>query len=135
MPNLLAIIVEKWKTGFKGISALEIRDILGISHEDAIARLRALKADGAIALRECRLGEPSKFNEMSTAGVSIKVPSEWEMVDTLMAFPSPAVLDDAFHKDRVDDGELIGGEGEVHGSGLEKWSSQVAAQCVTVFRG
>jgi hypothetical protein len=57
MPDLLSIVVERWKTGFKGISALELRHILGTSHEDAIAQLRALEAKGAIVLRECRLGD------------------------------------------------------------------------------
>lgn len=31
MPDLLAIIVDRWKTGFKGISALEIKDVLGLA--------------------------------------------------------------------------------------------------------
>src|SRR5438132_972828 len=52
MADLLSLVVDRWKKDFKGISALEIAD----------------------------------------------------MLDTLMAFPSRSVLEDAFHKDRVDYG-------------------------------
>ena len=50
-------------------------------------------------------------------GVSIQVATDWIMTDTLMAFPSAAVLEDAFHTDRIDYGEFT--------NRLHKGASQV----------
>jgi len=36
--------------------------------------------------------------------VTVKVPSEFEMVEALMAFPTRQPLEDVFYKDRVDYG-------------------------------
>jgi hypothetical protein len=106
MPDLLSIIVDRWKTSSKGISALEMKDILGISHEDTMARLRELEAEGLIRLRECQLGEPVEYHETRSGDTIFRIGSKFEMVDTLMAFPSNAVLEDAFFSDRKDYGEF-----------------------------
>ena len=106
MPDVLSIIVDRWKSGFKGISALEIRDVLGVSHEDAIAQLRTLEAGDLVTLRACQLGEPLEYHELSIGGTAVRIGSSWKMVDTLMAFLSRAVLEDAFHRDRKDYGEF-----------------------------
>jgi hypothetical protein len=66
--SLLQIIVDRWKTRFNGISALEIKDVLRVSHEEAMVQLRALEADGAIQLRECQLGERSDFSREMSMG-------------------------------------------------------------------
>lgn len=104
MADLLSLVVDRWKRDFKGISALEIADMLGISNEDAMARLRVLEGDGTVHLRLCKLGQGIKFSEVAMGGASVRVATEFEMVDTLMAFPSRSVLGDAFHRDRVDYG-------------------------------
>ncbi len=104
MADLLSLVVDRWKKDFKGISALEIADMLDISNEDAMARLQVLEADGTVRLRPCKLGQGIKFSELEMGGTSVKMATEFEMVDTLMAFPSRSVLEDAFHKDRVDYG-------------------------------
>jgi len=106
MKDLLSIIVDRWKTGFKGISALEIKDILGISHEGAMVQLRKLEEKGLIRLRECQLGEPIEYHERRSADTIFRIGTKFEMVDTLMAFPSKAVLEDAFFGDRKDYGEF-----------------------------
>jgi hypothetical protein len=106
MQDLLSIIVDRWKTGFKGISALEIKDILGISHEDAMGQLRKIEAKGMIRLRECQLGEPIEYHETRSGDTIFRIGTKFEMVDTLMAFPSKAVLEDAFFRDRKDYGEF-----------------------------
>lgn len=106
MSCLLSVIVERWTTGFKGISALEIADTLGIPHDEAMKRLRGLEQEGSIRLRECQLGQGVTFHTVSTGEVAIKIPIECEMVDTLMAFLNPPVLEDAFYRDRVDYGEF-----------------------------
>jgi len=111
------MIVKHWKSSFTGISALHIKDVLGISHDEAIEQLRALEAEGVITVNPCQLGDPSKFNEIKMADVAIQIPTDWEMTDTLMAFPSRTVLDDAFHLDRVDYGEFT--------NRLHKGASQV----------
>ena len=104
MADLLSLVVDRWKRDFKGISALEIADMLGISNEDAMGRLRVLEGDGTVRLRPCKLGQGIKFRELAMGGASVKLATEFEMVDTLMAFPSRSVLEDAFHRDRVDYG-------------------------------
>lgn len=104
MADLLSLVVDRWKKDFKGISALEIADMLGITNEDAMARLRVLEGDGTVRLRSCKLGQGIKFSELAMGDASVKMATEFEMVDTLMAFPSRSVLEDAFHRDRVDYG-------------------------------
>lgn len=104
MADLQSVVVDRWKKDFKGISALEIADMLAISNEDAMARLRVLEGDGAVRLRPCKLGQGITFSELAMGGASVKMATEFEMVDTLMAFPSRSVLEDAFHRDRVDYG-------------------------------
>lgn len=104
MSQLLAKIVEHWKTHFTGVSALSIRDDLGISHAEAVARLRSLEAEGVVRLRECQLGEASRFNEIAMGESIYRMPVEWDMVETLIAFPNRPVLEDAFHRDRIDHG-------------------------------
>jgi hypothetical protein len=73
-------------------------------HDEAMKQLRALEQEGSIRLRECELGQGVKFNEISMGNVSIRIPIEYEMVATLMAFPNSAVLEDAYYKDRIDYG-------------------------------
>jgi hypothetical protein len=69
-----------------------------------MARLRLLEADGTVRLRPCKLGQGIRFSELPMGGASVKIATEFEMVDTLIAFPSRSVLEDAFHRDRVDYG-------------------------------
>jgi hypothetical protein len=104
MADLLSLVVGRWKADFKGISALEIADMLGISNEDAMARLRVLEGDGSVRLRQCQLGQAITFSDLAMGDVPVRTAMEFEMVDTLMAFPSRSVLADAFHRDRVDYG-------------------------------
>jgi hypothetical protein len=104
MPDVLSLIVKRWKSGFKGISALEIADMLEVPHDEAMAKLRALEQEGSIRVHECQLGQGSKFNEVSMGNVAIKIAIEWEMVDTLMAFPNRPVLEEVFHAERVEYG-------------------------------
>src|SRR5258708_14391026 len=87
MADLLLLVVDRWKKDFKGISALEIADMLDISNEDAMARLRVLEAEGTVRLRPCKLGQGIKFSDLATSDAVVKIATEFEMVDTLMAFP------------------------------------------------
>ncbi len=116
--DLLSLVVDRWKKDFKGISALEIADMLEISNEDAMARLRVLEADGTIRLHPCQLGQGIKFSDVSMADVAVKIATEYEMVDTLMAFPGRSVLADAFYRDREDYGVFTNrmhmGDSQVH---------------------
>ena len=118
MSDVMPLIVKQWKQSFKGISALEIGEILGISHDEAMARLHVLGRAGSVTLRPCQLGQGIKFHEYSMGEVTVKIPSEFEMVDTLMAFPNRQTLEDAFHKDRVDHGVFTNrlhlGDSQVH---------------------
>lgn len=115
--DLLSLVVARWKSEFKGISALEIRSSLGIGHDRAIAMLRELEARGEVKLRKCQLGEPVDFNKVSMGDTVMEIPSRYEMVDTLMAFPAGRVLEDAFYADRRDYGEFT--------NRLHKGASQV----------
>lgn len=115
--DLLSIVVAHWKKNFTGISALAIGDRLGISNEDAMARLRILGRDGTVHLRPCQLGQ-ILFGDLTLGGASVKTPPEIQMVDTLMAFPSRQVLEDAFYRERVDYGVFTNrmhlGDSQVH---------------------
>jgi hypothetical protein len=106
MSDLLSVIVRRWKSEFKGISALEIRRLLGLSHEAAISELRALEAKGLVRLRDCQLGEPFTVTELPSGLARVRVAPDWKMVDTVMAFPAKHVLEEAFYADRVDYGEF-----------------------------
>lgn len=106
MADLLSIVVSRWKSEFKGISALEIRSLLGLTHESAISELRALEAEGMVKLRPCQLGEPITLTELPSGPPRVRVATDWKMVDTVMAFPAKHVLEEAFYADRIDYGEF-----------------------------
>jgi len=81
MADLLSLVVDRWKKDFKGISALEVADMLGLTNEDAMARLRVLEGDGTVRLRPCKLGQRVKFSELAMGGASVNMPTEFEMVE------------------------------------------------------
>ena len=104
MPDLLSLIVKRWKTGFKGVSASEVAGVLGISHDDALSQLRAIAAKGLIVVREYQDSEPVKFNDVKTGSVTIRIVEESRSRASLMAFPSNPVLAEVFYTDRIDYG-------------------------------
>lgn len=103
--DILPCIIEYWKRDFSGISALELADVFSTPHEEVIKRLRILAKGNRIDLREARLGQPIRFHEVKTGGeVTIKVPADWKMVDTFVAFPKRYVLEEIFAKEGKDYG-------------------------------
>jgi len=103
--DILRCIIEYWKRDFSGISALELADVFSTPHEEVIRRLRILANGGRIDLRRTRLGQPIRFHEVKTGGeVTIKVPADWKMVDTFVAFPKRYVLEEIFAKEGKDYG-------------------------------
>jgi len=104
MADLLSIIVRRWKTEFKGISASEVAGVLSISHNEALSQLQALAAKGLIVVKEYQHSEPTKFHDAKVGNAIIRTVEESEDVDSLMAFPSAAVLTEVFYNERVDYG-------------------------------
>jgi len=103
--DILRCIIKYWKRDFSGISALALADVFSTPHEEVIRRLRILANGDRIDLRRTRLGQPIRFHEVKTGGgVTIKVPADWKMVDTFVAFPKRYVLEEIFAKEGKDYG-------------------------------
>jgi len=103
--DILRCIIEYWKRDFSGISVLALVDVFSTPHEEVIRRLRILANGDRIDLRRVRLGQPIRFHEVKTGGeVTIKVPADWKMVDTFVAFPKRYVLEEIFAKEGKDYG-------------------------------
>lgn len=106
MDQLLNIIVKHWKEDdFVGISGLHLADILAIDHQLIIEELKRLEQNGLVSLQKTQLGQGSKFNEIKLDnGDTIKIPYEWEMTDTVIAFPKRHILEATFQAEGKDYG-------------------------------
>lgn len=97
--DTLRRIIDRWKQTFTGITALELADVFKLTHEEVIKGLEVLANANKIYLHRARLGQPTGFHEVKTDGeVMIKVPKNWEMVDTFVAFPKRQILEALFAK-------------------------------------
>ena len=102
--NILKQIIEHWKKEFTGTSALEIAEAFKIPHNRAKEYFQKLVAQELISIQEAKLGQPIKFKKIKMGNVNIKMPEDWEMVDTLIAFPKRRVLEEVFTKECKDYG-------------------------------
>lgn len=106
MDNLLDLIIKHWKEqGFVGLSALELAETLSKDHLEIIDDLRNLESKGTIGLRETQLGQPIKFAEIkSSDDTTVNFPIDFNIVDTVIAFPKRQVLETTFQRDGKDYG-------------------------------
>jgi len=118
MDSLLVYIVEKWKESFAGISALEIAEEFNIHHDEVIKKLNVLKQSGLVSLNETQLSQPSSYKKIEVnKEFSIRIPENYEMVDTVIVFPSKHILEKVFSEDGKDYG--------VFANRLHKGDSQI----------
>lgn len=103
--NILNYIVKQWKQNFVGTSALELADVFRLTRGEVTRRLKILVSHGTVHLRSARLGQPTEFREYKTDNRGIiRFPENWEMVDTIIAFPERHVLVEVFNKEGKDYG-------------------------------
>lgn len=103
--KVLKYVVERWKQSFVGTSALELADSISLTYGEVTRRLEILVSRGTVYLRSARLGQPTEFRELKLEnGKIIRFPANWEMVDTVIAFPERHVLVEVFKEEGKDYG-------------------------------
>lgn len=95
--KVLKYVVERWKLSFVGTSALELADRLSLTHGEVRRRLDLLVSYDKVYLRNAQLGQPIEFSELEPVnGIIIRFPTNYEMVDTVIAFPNRLILEEVF---------------------------------------
>ncbi len=103
--EILKYIVKRWKQSFVGTSALELADVFRLAHGEVVRRLKLLVSRGTVHLCSAQLGQPAEFREYKTDnGEIIRFPTNWVIVDTIIAFPERYVLSEVFEKEGKDYG-------------------------------
>ena len=93
------------KPSFVGTSALELADSFSLTYGEVTGRLEILVSRGTVYLRSARLGQPTEFRELKLENEKIiRFPTNWEMVDTVIAFPERHVLVQVFKEEGKDYG-------------------------------
>lgn len=116
--DLLSLIVKYWKDGFSGTSALYCAEVLSIDHEQIIKLFNELKRKGYLSLRKSQLSQGVEFEEIKVDNDTVaRIPTKWEMIDTLIAFPKKHILEEIFQSENKDFG--------VFSNRLHKGASQI----------
>ena len=103
--TILGEVVRHWKNNFTGITALALSDLCSLSHGDVMKLLEQLGAEKGINLQHIQAGHPIRFEKVTmNNNVSIDIPVEYDIVKTLMAFPSRDILEKVFHDEAIDYG-------------------------------
>lgn len=104
MYKILQHITSHWKREFTGTSALEVAEVFNITHERAIEEFNKLSSQGFISVQKAKLGQPIKFKKLEMNRTIVKIVEDWEMAETLIAFPKREILEKVFIQECKDYG-------------------------------